>query len=89
MNDRGRSHQTATRVSLETSEPMSGPAFAGFRETQLAIVSSWTAAVSLYAAGLRLQDERLLVLAEKQRHLAEEYEQIARRYVPGNRVTPR
>lgn len=71
----------AVRFRIEASEPMSGPAFTGFREAQLAIVSSWTAAVSLHAAGLRLRDERLIELAEKQRDLAERQEQIVRQYV--------
>jgi hypothetical protein len=44
-------------------------------------VNSWSAAVSLYAAGLRLRDERLLALAEKQRDLAEQQELIIRQYV--------
>lgn len=69
------------RFRIEASEPLSGPAFTGFREGQLAIVSSWTAAVSLHAAGLRLKDDRLIALAEKQRDLAEQQEQILRRYV--------
>jgi hypothetical protein len=71
----------AVRFRIEASEPMSGPAFTGYREGQLAIVSSWSAAVSLHAAGLRLRDERLIQLAEKQRDLAEKQEQIIRKYV--------
>ena len=71
----------AVRFRIEASEPLSGPAFTGFREGQLAIVTSWSAAVSLLAAGLRLQDERLIELAAKQRDLAEQQEQIIRRYV--------
>jgi hypothetical protein len=71
----------SVRFRIEASEPLSGPAFTGFREGQLAIVSSWTAAVSLHAAGLRLKDERFIELAEKQRDLAEQQEQIVRRYV--------
>lgn len=71
----------AVRFRIEASETMTGPAFTGFREGQLAIVNSWSAAVSLYAAGLRLRDERLLALAEKQRDLAEQQELIIRQYV--------
>jgi hypothetical protein len=71
----------AVRFRIEASEPMAGPAFTGYREGQLAIVNSWSAAVSLYAAGLRLRDERLLALAERQRDLAEQQELIIRQYV--------
>jgi hypothetical protein len=71
----------AVTFRIDTSEEMSGPAFLGFREAQLAVISSWRAALSLHAAGLRLKDERFIVLSEKQRDLAELYEQLARMYV--------
>jgi hypothetical protein len=71
----------STTFRIETSEPMSGPAFKGFREAQLAVISSWRTAVALQAAGLRLKDERFLELAARQRELAETYEQLVRAYV--------
>lgn len=69
-------------LRIETSEEMSGPAFTGFREAQLAVISSWRATVALHAAGLRLKDERFVELAEKQRGLSEVYETLVRMYVP-------
>jgi hypothetical protein len=72
----------STAIRIETSEPMSGPAFTGFREAQLAVISSWRSAVALQAAGIRLRDERFAELAVRQRELAETYEQLVRAYVP-------
>jgi hypothetical protein len=72
----------AVTFRIDTSEEMSGPAFLGFREAQLAVISSWRAVLALHAAGLRLNDERFIVLSEKQRDLAELYEQLVRMYVP-------
>ena len=72
----------AMTFRIDTTEEMSGPAFLGFREAQLAVISSWRAALSLHAAGLRLKDERFILLSEKQRDLAELNEQILRLYVP-------
>jgi len=71
----------SVRFRIEPSEPMTGPAFTGYREGQLAVVGSWNTAVSLYAAGLRMRDARLIELAEKQRELAEQQEHILRQYV--------
>jgi hypothetical protein len=71
----------AATIRIETSEPMSGPAFTGFREAQLAVISSWRSAVSLQAAGIRLKDDRFLDLAARQRDLADTYEQLVRAYV--------
>ena len=69
------------RFQLDPEEPTTGPAFTGYREAQLAVVTSWNSAVSLLAAGLRLRDERLIELAQKQRQLAEQQEHIVRQYV--------
>ena len=71
----------AVTFRIDTSEEMSGPAFLGFREAQLAVISSWRAALSLHAAGLRLKDPRFIELSEKQRDLAETYEHLVRTYV--------
>jgi hypothetical protein len=69
-------------LRIDTSEEMSGPAFTGFREAQLAVIGSWRTTVALHAAGLRLKDDRLVELAAKQRALSEVYERLVRMYVP-------
>jgi hypothetical protein len=72
----------AVALRIETSEEMSGPAFMGFREAQLAVISSWRSALALQAAGLRMRDDRFTELGQKQGELAALQELLLRRYAP-------
>jgi hypothetical protein len=72
----------STSFHIDDLESLTGPAFTGYREAQLAAISSWRAALSARAAAIRLKDDRFLPLADRQRELAEQYELLVRRYVP-------
>lgn len=71
----------STSFHIDEQESLTGPAFTGYREAQLATLSSWRAALSARAAAIRLKDDRFLALADRQRELADEYELLVRRYV--------
>jgi hypothetical protein len=71
----------STSFHIDEQESLTGPAFTGYREAQLATLSSWRAALSARAAAIRLKDDRFLALADRQRDLADQYELLVRRYV--------
>jgi hypothetical protein len=71
----------STDFQIDDSESLSGPAFTGYREAQLAALSNWRAALSAKASAIRLKDDRFVELAERQRELAERYEVLVAQYV--------
>jgi hypothetical protein len=68
-------------LRIGASEQLSGAAFAGLREAQLAVCSSWRTSLALHAAGLRLGDKRLIELSESELEKARLFEYLVRSYV--------